>query len=271
MKRRDFADETARPADPSLQQSREASDVVKESDEPSSAGPRQMPGLTRMGLNLAGSLGRAAASVVSGRNPIAQPLIAEARTQLCRTGACGRYSDADDRCYECGCYVTAKARLLTEACPRAVWGALQADTERPSPPKDSSESVSILHTEQDTTLLAEAGRRDLSASVTVMFFHHPACGACKLARETLDEARSHFGADAFNLVEIDATEFPAIAMEHGIKGFPTCLGYRDSDFAWRLEGAPSFAHLVKVVIDTAGSESAGPHLHTDGAVKEEPT
>lgn len=71
------------------------------------------PSLFEMSANLTGAVARFARSGFR----LADKLQVDERLASCRT--CAEYRDG--RCLLCGCFVAAKVRLLTEACPLGRW------------------------------------------------------------------------------------------------------------------------------------------------------
>jgi len=83
--------------------------------EPISAAPPLMPSLARSALHLAGA---AAAFVADGFARVSEPA-RQTRLAICRT--CDQLSG--DRCAQCGCFMSAKAGIRSQACPLGKWPA----------------------------------------------------------------------------------------------------------------------------------------------------
>jgi len=46
------------------------------------------------------------------------------RINICH--ACDRFDEKENRCYECGCFIQSKAKVVLDSCPLKKW---EADTE----------------------------------------------------------------------------------------------------------------------------------------------
>lgn len=78
------------------------------------------PGCGRKAANASKAVGRAIRAVAAGAKLAADPATVAARKAVC--------DDCPERgpsnvCRECGCALSAKQRLLTEACPLGRWPA----------------------------------------------------------------------------------------------------------------------------------------------------
>lgn len=84
----------------------------------------QLPSLPQQAKNLSGAIFRAVRALSQGQ-PVRSPeQTLEARLAVCRDCLDSTPRSADvkhRRCVHCGCFVFAKAKLITEACPRAKW------------------------------------------------------------------------------------------------------------------------------------------------------
>jgi UDP-N-acetylmuramate-alanine ligase len=49
------------------------------------------------------------------------------RTTICKS--CERFDDLEKRCFECGCYVPAKAKIIVDSCPLNKWKDLSKEWE----------------------------------------------------------------------------------------------------------------------------------------------
>jgi len=49
------------------------------------------------------------------------------RTAICKS--CERFDDLEKRCFECGCYVPAKAKIIVDSCPLNKWKDLSKEWE----------------------------------------------------------------------------------------------------------------------------------------------
>jgi len=77
----------------------------------------KMPSVVQQVKNLAESVSNVAQAAFEGEKVIASEETVGSRLEIC--GACDRLDGG--RCFECGCFVGAKARLETESCPLSKW------------------------------------------------------------------------------------------------------------------------------------------------------
>jgi hypothetical protein len=77
-----------------------------------------MPSAAQQAINLAGSLGRAASTMVKGGNVKSKIDTIVERLSICKS--C-EFMNEQERCSKCGCQLFAKVTLATEKCPEGKW------------------------------------------------------------------------------------------------------------------------------------------------------
>ena len=83
---------------------------------------KNYPSLTEQGKNLLRSIGRAIEYFLeeSEKKGISvTPKVFEERISICKS--CEYCDISQKRCRECGCFIPAKARIVTESCPLEKW------------------------------------------------------------------------------------------------------------------------------------------------------
>lgn len=82
--------------------------------------PIQPPGLFKR----LGTASKAAVRFARSGMATADQATVEERRSICR--GCDRFDAEADMCRECGCYLAAKVRMASEACPLGKWPAVAA-------------------------------------------------------------------------------------------------------------------------------------------------
>lgn len=98
-----------------------------------------LPSITKMAANFVKS---AASHVASGMPPAPFPVYS-ARVAACRS--CPLFRPSDERCSECGCYVTKKAKMLDQDCPHpdgSRWPNLTSFVQENQPESQSENGAS---------------------------------------------------------------------------------------------------------------------------------
>jgi len=78
-----------------------------------------MPSLLAMSKNLAYTAGTAIAQAVVNQQVVASESIYNKRLETCNN--CEAYDKDQHRCFKCGCYMKAKARMIAAKCPLNKW------------------------------------------------------------------------------------------------------------------------------------------------------
>lgn len=92
--------------------------------DPMESPPAQFPSLPRQARNAAGAIFRAVQALTQGQPVLSPEALLTARLTQCRGCPASTPPEAEvehRRCLDCGCYLFAKAKLMTESCPRAKW------------------------------------------------------------------------------------------------------------------------------------------------------
>ena len=87
-------------------------EVIKEED-------LHLPSKKEMASNLLKSLKKAGNSLARGERITVAKDVSEKRLEICLE--CPKYIKSQSRCSLCGCYIKAKAKMLSEACPIGKW------------------------------------------------------------------------------------------------------------------------------------------------------
>ena len=88
---------------------------------------KQGPSLPRMAGNFGKAKSRVAVAAVRNESILAGDLLYQNRIEICAGNEilqkCEYYDSRMNRCRhrECGCFIKAKAKLLTEKCPESRW------------------------------------------------------------------------------------------------------------------------------------------------------
>jgi len=92
--------------------------------DPTESQPAQFPSLPQQARNAAGAIFRAVQSLTQGQQVLSPAALLMGRLDRCRVCPASTPGDVvveHRRCLDCGCYLFAKAKLMTETCPRAKW------------------------------------------------------------------------------------------------------------------------------------------------------
>jgi thiol-disulfide isomerase/thioredoxin len=193
-----------------------------------------------------------AARVVSGREVFVGEEVQRRRLEVCESNACGRYAAEKGRCAECGCFVSAKAKLAGEECPRRLWGGEEVvDAGAAAAPEVRPELAEVSETPATATCAApEAEETTMQvvapAVARVVVFSSQECPACRGVEALLAEVEQLRGeAVAVEYVEVATGDVRAVEM--GVVATPTLLVYREGRFVGRFEGLPEVEVLARAV------------------------
>ncbi|HPS78653.1 MAG TPA: hypothetical protein PLS53_10905, partial [Thermoanaerobaculaceae bacterium] len=92
--------------------------------DPTESQPAQFPSLPQQARNAAGAIFRAVRSLTQGQPTLSPEALLATRLAQCRACPASTPGTVDvehRRCLDCGCYLFAKVKLMTEECPRAKW------------------------------------------------------------------------------------------------------------------------------------------------------
>lgn len=78
-----------------------------------------LPSKAKMASSLLRSLKNVGKDVMQGKQVLANSAIAEKRITICNE--CPKFIQGQGRCSLCGCYLKAKAKIASEACPIGKW------------------------------------------------------------------------------------------------------------------------------------------------------
>lgn len=92
--------------------------------DPMESPPAQFPSLPQQARNASGAIFRAVRTLMSGQPVLSPEVLLLARLAICKGCTQSTPSTVEPehrRCLDCGCYLYAKAKLISETCPLAKW------------------------------------------------------------------------------------------------------------------------------------------------------
>lgn len=240
----------------------------------------KLPPMRKMAGGLALAAGRGLLRAARGLPVLADQTTAQRRREICATNACGRYLADRDRCAECGCFVSAKVRLVSERCPLGLWGGELEAAQRPAAAhtggaEDEMDREIEPGPEATPDLVenAAASRADATHGVGlarahapatsltppdsrfsgIVLFSHSECGACTAVDAVVRQVEHDLGR-AVDVRTIDVRAHPELADRYGVRAVPTLLVYDRSELAARLEGLPHADELHAALAGRPASE-----------------
>lgn len=72
------------------------------------------------------------------------------------------------------------------------------------------------------------------------------CGPCKVQSSVLTTVKENVG-EAARIVKIDVDQYPAIAGQYGVRGFPTLAIFKNGELLWKESGVHDVNTLTQLL------------------------